>query len=193
MSPDTAVTFGPETGERCTRHTTSKSRSRCSRARPTTPDAPVSRTVRRALPMRCGPAIWTGISYPQSSQWYSGGALLEQAYELVQVRPDDLGLSPLDDRLHRAAEGAAEAGLGREAIAKGRARGCGRHLVRDREGQRPLHGPARRARTRHELDHLGRPLNAATQDCARAAVAGAHGHHPAALLNALKHRRVPAR
>src|SRR5579859_3244283 len=127
MSPGTLVTFGPDTGERCTRHTTSTSRSRCSRARPTTPDAPVSRTVRRGLPdaltVPCGLTIWTGISYPQSRKWCSGGALLEQAGELAEVRPDDLGLGLFDDRLHRAAESAAEARLSREAIPEGRARG----------------------------------------------------------------------
>ena len=89
-------------------------------------DAPVSRTARRsapgAPPTLCGPEIWTGMSYPQSGQWYSGGALLEQADELAEVRPDDLGLGPLDDRLYRLAESAAEAGLSREAIAEDRAR-----------------------------------------------------------------------
>src|SRR6516164_201815 len=76
MSPGTAATWGPETGERCTRHTTSRSSSRCSRARPTTPDAPVSRTVRRGAPgarptMRGPVSLTTDMASPdQDVGWH---------------------------------------------------------------------------------------------------------------------------
>src|ERR1051326_2244326 len=77
MSPGTVVT--PDTGERCTRHTTSKARSRRSRACPTTPDAPVSRMVRRtvpdALPMLCGPAMTKVSSMAGMVSPDSGGLL----------------------------------------------------------------------------------------------------------------------